>query len=562
MPSAADVAAVPGPEDTIRLHDQIVEENEFDLGPHKSLGYALASLSPNAEFIVRGHRGLYPFDRPQTCTEMAERMGVSAPFVEGKLADTYRTLQNGTYSNHKRLSENVPLEAIGYIANNPIGHADGKYLRMLMQLRGVPPFKKPELVETMATQYGIGSETVRRYIKRGLELVVPLFDPAAVPTRSPEQLTRKQHLDQLLKARDIGIYAAMLCAFYPDGTRMQWRRIVRRDLERAAELRGQVRVRPVMRPGQPSFTGDTPWQGSPLLAAKRGFNRALDTRRGHDKLLAEIIMHTVRLRPEDIADLQIIIAEGKSAEKQLATENVLLVFHTARKLCEKYGLKKVNRGLVAAGYEGLVHAARRFDGEVGCTFSTYASKTIAGYILDEWLKQSADYFNLSPNALKSIRRINAAQEKILHEHGGMPQNIDELVAARLGWSRKRVIGYRQLWYKANQTIPLNQSNSENDSALIGNLEVIDQTYDDREHAAHLRHAFMTVFTALAIDKTDTDILVRLFGVGCDIQPEAEIATELKLSVPEVKRRAKRTQAIIAQSDAAHKILAGFVRREP
>ncbi|HET6583943.1 MAG TPA: sigma-70 family RNA polymerase sigma factor, partial [Nannocystaceae bacterium] len=88
--------------------------------------------------------------------------------------------------------------------------------------------------------------------------------------------------------------------------------------------------------------------------------------------------------------------------------------------------------LVSAGYEGLVHAALRWQPEVGAPFPAYAHYRVRGAMIDA-ARRAAPEIRRRARALKALEATQAlleqAQRKLVHRDAVDPRSLRERVAA-------------------------------------------------------------------------------------------------------------------------------------
>lgn len=90
-------------------------------------------------------------------------------------------------------------------------------------------------------------------------------------------------------------------------------------------------------------------------------------------------------------------------------EQLALVDVIAGKLAQKIGARADRDDLVAAGREGLLDAARRFDPSRAVPFGAYATYRIRGAIID-WIRKSVDVPRRAHERLLALEAASALNE--------------------------------------------------------------------------------------------------------------------------------------------------------
>src|SRR3954470_10079473 len=90
-------------------------------------------------------------------------------------------------------------------------------------------------------------------------------------------------------------------------------------------------------------------------------------------------------------------------------ERLELVELISRKMARKLGARIDHDELVAAGREGLLDAARRFDPARAVPFGAYATYRIRGAIID-WIRKSVDVPRRAHERLRALEATSAVNE--------------------------------------------------------------------------------------------------------------------------------------------------------
>jgi RNA polymerase sigma factor for flagellar operon FliA len=123
---------------------------------------------------------------------------------------------------------------------------------------------------------------------------------------------------------------------------------------------------------------------------------------------------------------------GRRAREQLVRDHLPLVHYNVSEIAARVPLSVSRADLVSAGMLGLVQAAKSFDPERGVPFDRYATRRIAGALLDEL--RSLDWAGRSVRA--GAREMRDAVEHFTDTKGRAP-STDE-IAAEMGVDERAV----------------------------------------------------------------------------------------------------------------------------
>ncbi len=116
--------------------------------------------------------------------------------------------------------------------------------------------------------------------------------------------------------------------------------------------------------------------------------------------LKEISYHSLLTKTEEVQLGHLIQQGDYEAWKQLVESNLRLVVRIARRYGEKNCLTLLD--LIEEGNLGLMHAAKKFDSELGYRFSTYATIWIREYI-ERAIMNKSRMIRLPVNVIKKLR---------------------------------------------------------------------------------------------------------------------------------------------------------------
>ena len=125
-------------------------------------------------------------------------------------------------------------------------------------------------------------------------------------------------------------------------------------------------------------------------------------------------------------------APSQELLSQLAERAQGLIYYFARFYG---GQSEPSEDMIQCGYEGLLHAVKRFDPERGATFTTFAGHQILGRIRHHLREEAAFY---RPATIKGLHsQVDAVITEILQQKGEVP-SVSEL-AERLNVKEEGII---------------------------------------------------------------------------------------------------------------------------
>lgn len=191
------------------------------------------------------------------------------------------------------------------------------------------------------------------------------------------------------------------------------------------------------------------------------------------------------------------------AAHTLITSHLRLVVKLAMGM-RGYGLSMMD--MIAEGNIGLMHAVKKFDPELGCRLSTYASWWIKASI-QEFVVRSWSLVKIGTTVAqkKLFFSLNKLKNKIQSLHGTdsfaglLPDQIKE-IATDLNVTEKDV---REMEHRISKDVSLNNhvdAFDDNSSTLIDNLEDTSQNHEDllseNSDMGHKRAIFLQAFATL------------------------------------------------------------------
>lgn len=239
------------------------------------------------------------------------------------------------------------------------------------------------------------------------------------------------------------------------------------------------------------------------------------------------IKHLQKLTSQEEQVLATRIQAGdKAALNMLVEANLKFVVA----VCKNYRNQGMSFGdLISEGNLGLIKAAKRFDGNAGCRFISYAVWWIRQGILVALADQSR-FLNISVGRIGAIRRVTGATRKLEQELGRAP-GIDEL-AKHLGFTEQLVT---ECIEHTLQPKSLSQQSMGEGPSLEESLVDRNGEGADRDITLHM----LRKNTSAVLDQLDSrkaDILRLAYGIGCDtIHTLSEIAEKLDISRERVRQ---------------------------
>lgn len=133
----------------------------------------------------------------------------------------------------------------------------------------------------------------------------------------------------------------------------------------------------------------------------------------------------MRLTDQEVSDLWGSFGMGqKSALEGLVRHYEPLARFLARRALAKAPAHQDAEDLISSAHQGLLDAIQRFEPDRGLKFETYASRRIAGAIVDGQRKDDP----LTRSARKKVNTLRDAQRDLWSELGRQP-SVPELAAA-------------------------------------------------------------------------------------------------------------------------------------
>ena len=239
------------------------------------------------------------------------------------------------------------------------------------------------------------------------------------------------------------------------------------------------------------------------------------------------IKHLQKLtRKEELFLSNQIKAGDKGALKILVEANLKFVVA----VCKNYRNQGMPFGdLISEGNLGLIKAAKRFDGNAGCRFISYAVWWIRQGILTALAEQSR-FLNISPGRIGFIRQVGKATQKLTQTLGREPG--EEEVAEHLGMDEQLV----------KECIRLTCPPKSLSGSMTGETQSLEETLKDEYGERSDRNAhnhLLKKSMAKVLDQMDerkAQVLRMSFGIGFGTTYTLkEISEKLDLSRERVRQ---------------------------
>lgn len=237
-------------------------------------------------------------------------------------------------------------------------------------------------------------------------------------------------------------------------------------------------------------------------------------------------------------------AGDERAKKELVERNLRLVVYVAKKYrAASPGLPFED--LVQEGNLGLIHAAKKFDPELGHRFSTYATYWIRQSVTRALMNKSRA-IRLPAHVSEKTRELFRAQETLTTDAAAQPTDAD--LARHLSWEEEEVTELRRLKDPESLDAPVAGSPAGSDATARGELvadpsapdpqEELETTLDRERLHAGLRR----------LPARHRRILVARYGLeGAKPKTLAAIARELGVSQENVRQTQLRAEEALRRS---------------
>jgi DNA-directed RNA polymerase sigma subunit (sigma70/sigma32) len=301
------------------------------------------------------------------------------------------------------------------------------------------------------------------------------------------------------------------------------------------------------------------------LNQQRAFHTLTETDEGRRHIVTQLTKRAATLDAESIAELGILASEGEEAVRRLIHHNVLLCLYTAHNMLKHLGGAGSFLGHVTAAYDGLRFAVNSFDDMLNFRFSTYATKTMQGYILNEVNQALAAERGMT---VAQWRRVQLIRDAELELTVASIHPTDEEVTKKTGFSAETLAYYRKLAAKGDAML---HTKSLSASAVIDGERTIEEVAGAREYFQEqtdaevndgLRDALEAVFKAVGLPPEHATVLRAMFGVPPYASPltESELAVQLNVPKKQIQTLFAAAKSKLKASPQALDILASFLSK--
>jgi RNA polymerase sigma factor (sigma-70 family) len=546
-------------------------------------GQLLARLQPQPQHLVRGEQGMFPYTKPQSRAQLADRFGVKPVSMESRMNVIVRKLRAGSsvasiLNKSRRL---LTLEQLAHLLNDNIEHTSAAEQDIVRGINGLPPYSRPLLFSELAGAYKLSQHVVG---KREDSIVARLLDQpvrrsprkaAPAAAKQPPAPLESEPIDPTdlrnFKRRDAGIYASTLLWTrdqLANGNNDVHNQLAA-DLQRRTVIRRGKRthampdVLPIV-PRDASYNPAIDPRHKDLLEQK-AFNPAIESPEGRRTLIEQLCSRAQAIPADQLRAYMRVAQEGQQAIEDLVLKHTMLAVFVAHNVRLRLGKELSFAELIHAGRQGLHHAVLRYDEQLGFAFSTYAVACIKGYLLEATKAELTHRNGIKPYAWRKMRALREAEIALQSATPGKqiaPVPLEKL-AAHLGWKPATVQRYRHMNNELSARLrPLSMS------ATFQDLEVSDiasysqhrQTVDAETAQNALRESLAASFAAAKLTKQEQRILAGLFGLPPfgDAHTAPELASRLGLATTAVRAIETSAKHKLLGSVAAAKVLGNLL----
>ena len=246
----------------------------------------------------------------------------------------------------------------------------------------------------------------------------------------------------------------------------------------------------------------------------------------------------------------------EGARKELVERNLRLVVHVAKKYrAATPGLPFED--LVQEGNLGLIHAATKFDPELGYRFSTYATYWIRQSITRA-LMNKGRAIRLPAHVSENVRKLLRAQEALTTDAAAQPTEAD--LARHLGWEEEEVTELRSLKDPESLAAPIASSPADPDATARGELVADPSTPDPQEELETTIDRERLCAGLRRLPARHRRILVARYGLeGAKPQTLAALAEEPGVSQENVRQTQLRAEDALRRSSGGSRSPANAAR---
>ncbi len=256
----------------------------------------------------------------------------------------------------------------------------------------------------------------------------------------------------------------------------------------------------------------------------------------YDRYYAELKAHPPLSAEEEANLVKKIEAGDRVALEKLVSSNLRYVVSVAKKyMHDEDDLME----LISEGNQGLLEAAKRFDGSSGNRFITYATYWIQKYIL-EFLAQSNEAVYIPKHQTEALQKLKKASAMFEQRHARQPRPQE--LADELGMEVKDVLLLLGLAQHIKEfDAPIKKGEDEEDVKITfqdgyhdTEAKGTDSKLEDESLTSDLSDALNL------LNEREKRVLMCFYGIGTDKLTQKVIAEDLNVSLArewQIKERA-------------------------
>lgn len=538
---------VPDQEEAELRYGLAAREAEVFLPRGVSLGRALATLLPRDEYIFRARYGMYPYDERRTSAEIAVQLGLGESYIQeigqslpGRVSDL---AEGSRIAPESHALEDLARKLEGATALDPVE------LSALRMVRGLPPHPRPLALGEASKMLSCSNRSVVRIVNRAMARL----DGSAVDTALPPSDVYKTPKERrrIFRTIEAGWYAAGLLTLYePEPDSDLYEDAVYAIGEgHARACYSRRRRRDGMGTNMSLQTGrrrEVSPEIQDHIASRRGRDGMKDSIEGAYLTIHYLQDRAAGLSKEDASLLREVAAEGQTAEDRFFQANFDLVLYIATRRKGSLWDK------VSDGGQGLLHAMRKYDDELGYAFSTYATQWIISYMQRGYYTRLGRMMGVGIRRAEEILRTKRLETSLAQDLQRMPtaQEIAESVGGKM--TAKRVEENKELLAVTKHTRDPAQDKSPYTPKTIAAYGEVDERYEP------LNEIWEYAFAAAGLSDEQAAMMWRLFEPSGGEYTIAELASERGVEVRALNVQLRTACSALAKAIGKDPRLSAYV----
>ncbi len=227
--------------------------------------------------------------------------------------------------------------------------------------------------------------------------------------------------------------------------------------------------------------------------------------------------------------------EDVSPTDRLVTDNLGLVYDTAKKLARSGGHGPERGDLISAGVRGLIQAASTFEPERGLAFSTHAVTRIRGAMLDELRR-----WDKTPRSVRKKERTIKEAEVLLWAQLKRRPTVAEL-AAHIGVEAEELHGWeRDVSRHVEDSLDRVAGQGEEEGRLSVSEVVPDDAPDVFEELGHQESVDVLSECLQALPERERRVLALYYFEELRLREIAELLGVTESRVSQIRTGALKT----------------------